>query len=251
LPKTRQTLLFSATLTKSIETLKEKIPGLVIADANPHDATLDNLTQEYIFVPKTIQFCYLNYLLANQFEGWSCIIFAPTITVCQLITNLLEFLEYPVAGLHAMQSQRVRQASLGKFRAGRVSILVATDVACRGLDLPKVAVVINMNLPSDTDTYVHRAGRTARAGRPGLVLSLMTERDVPNVHAIEERIGKKLELRPTDEAQALKLMSRTTKARQKAELLLSEIGFQEQVAERHRQASKVKPKKRIPRPQRR
>mmetsp|Transcript_30393 Transcript_30393/g.87044 ORF Transcript_30393/g.87044 Transcript_30393/m.87044 type:complete len:548 (-) Transcript_30393:238-1881(-) len=237
MPKSRQTLLFSATLTKSIEKLTARILGLVVVDANPRDETLDNLTQEYVFVPHTVQICYLHYLLASHFADSSCIVFTPTIELCQLLITMLEVLDFPVTGLHALQLQRKRQASLGKFRAGRCSILVATDVACRGLDIPKVSVVINFGLPSHADNYVHRAGRTARAGRPGLVVSLMSEKDVGKVHLIEERIGKPLELRSTSEVEALKLLSKTTKARQRAELLLSEIGFEDQVLE-HRQARK-------------
>lgn len=234
LPKKRQTLLFSATLTASIEKLTARIPDLVVKDANPRDDSLDNMTQQYVFVPRTVQICYLHYLLNAHFAESSCIVFTPTIEICQLLTTMLEILGFPVTGLHALQTQRQRQACLGKFKAGRCSILVATDVAARGLDIPKVAVVVNFGMPSHVDNYVHRAGRTARAGRPGLVVSLMTEMDVARVKPIEARIGRQLELRQTSEEEAVKLLSKTTKARQKAELLLSEIGFEEKVAE-HRE----------------
>eukprot|EP00929_Paragymnodinium_shiwhaense_P082673 TRINITY_DN4369_c0_g1_i1.p1 TRINITY_DN4369_c0_g1~~TRINITY_DN4369_c0_g1_i1.p1 ORF type:complete len:552 (-),score=174.43 TRINITY_DN4369_c0_g1_i1:339-1994(-) len=240
LPKTRQTLLFSATITSSIEKLKQKLSEaaegadtgkeLLLLDANPEDASLDNLTQQYIFVPQTVQVCYLHYLLKEHFAEDSTIVFAPTIEMCQLLTTTLEILEFSVTGLHSLQSQRERQAHLGKFKAGKCSILVATDVAGRGLDIPKVNVVINVGLPLSTDDYVHRIGRTARAGRPGLVVSVMGERDVAKVDAIEKRLGVRLELRETDEEKAIKLLSRTTKARQRAELLLSEVGFEDKVA---------------------
>lgn len=235
MPKKRQTLLFSATLTSSIDKLKAIVPGLVLADSNPADESLEALTQEYVFVPKTVQLCYLHYLLKEHFEGTSCIVFTPRIEKCQLITTMLEFLGFPVTGLHALQTQRQRQACLGKFKAGRATILVATDVACRGLDIPKVAVVLNMGLPYTTDIYVHRSGRTARAGRTGLVVNLMSEDDVGGVPAIEKRIQKALVLRPTVEKEALALLSKTSKARQRAELLLSDVGFEEH-AEEHRTA---------------
>lgn len=247
LPRTRQTLLFSATITKSIERLREKMGSngadgngskeLLLLDANPKDETLDNLTQEYIFVPKTVQTCYLHFLLKEHFPEDSCIIFASTIDQCQLMTTMLEFLSFSVTGLHSLHSQRHRQACLNKFRAGRARILVATDVAGRGLDIPKVSVVINMGLPHSTDDYVHRAGRTARAGRPGLVVSIMTQQDVSRIRPIEDRIGRQLELRPTKEEEAIKLLSRTSKACQRAELLLSEVGFEDRAAE-HRAARK-------------
>jgi len=246
-PKTRQTLLFSATITKSIERLRSKLAGgeaskeLLLLDANPKGETLSNLTQEYIFVPKTVQACYLHYLLKSHFLEESCIIFTSTIDLCQLFTTMLEFLGFSVTGLHSLHSQRHRQACLNKFRGGRARILVATDVAGRGLDIPKVQVVINIGLPLEPDDYVHRAGRTARAGRPGLVVSLMTEIDVAKVEAIEKRIGCQLELRPTSEDEAIKLLSKTTKARQRADLLLSEVGFEDK-AEEHRASRKRKGK---------
>mmetsp|Transcript_87117 Transcript_87117/g.269721 ORF Transcript_87117/g.269721 Transcript_87117/m.269721 type:complete len:580 (-) Transcript_87117:66-1805(-) len=243
LPKTRQTLLFSATITKSIEKLRSRLVAdgkeLLLLDANPRDESLDTLTQQYVFVPQTVQVCYLHYLLKEHFANDSCILFAPTIKVCQLLTTTLEILEFPVTGLHSLQSQRRRQSCLNKFRAGRCTILVATNVAGRGLDIPKVSVVINVGLPRNTDDYVHRAGRTARAGRPGLVVSLMTERDVSRVHRIEDRIGKQLELRKTDEEDAIKLLSKTTKAQQRAELLLSEVGFEERIEERLEERKKA------------
>jgi ATP-dependent RNA helicase DDX49/DBP8 len=252
-PKTRQTLLFSATITKSIERLRTNLANgaadgtgskeLLLLNSNPNEETLSNLTQQYIFVPKTVQACYVHYLLKAHFPEESCIVFTSTIDLCQLFTTMLEFLGFSVTGLHSLHSQRHRQACLNKFRAGQARILVATDVAGRGLDIPKVAVVLNVGLPLEPDDYVHRAGRTARAGRPGLVVSLMTEHDVPKVHAIERRIGCQLELRQSSEDDAVKLLSKTTKARQRAELLLSEVGFEEK-AQEHRAARQGKRKAR-------
>lgn len=241
LPKSRQTLLFSATMTKSIQRLRSQMGDdeakkLLLFDANPHEESLENLTQEYIFVPRIVQLCYLHLLLKEHFQEQTCIVFAPTIDRCQLLTTMLEFLGFSVTGLHSLHSQRHRQACLNKFRAGRARILVATDVAGRGLDIPKVAVVINMGLPRDPDDYIHRCGRTARAGRPGLALSIMTEDDVSKIKAIEARAGLQLALRPTSEDEAVKLLTRTTKAQQRAELLLSEVGFEDRLME-HRAAS--------------
>lgn len=238
LPKERQTLLFSATLTKSIERLASRISNLQVVNANPKDETLENLTQEYVFVPSTVHICYLHYLLSSHFQDQSCIVFAPTIEMCQLLTTMFNFLGFKCTGLHSLQTQRERQAGLGKFRAGQCSILFATDIASRGLDIPKVAVVINLGLPPKVENYVHRSGRTARAGRPGTVVSIVTERDVPRVGPIETSIGKKLELRETNEDEALKFLAKTTKARQEADLLLSEVGFEEKV-QAHKEGKKI------------
>mmetsp|Transcript_46650 Transcript_46650/g.107787 ORF Transcript_46650/g.107787 Transcript_46650/m.107787 type:complete len:534 (+) Transcript_46650:26-1627(+) len=247
LPKTRQTLLFSATITGSIEKLRSRLQTdgreLMLLDANPTDESLETLTQEYVFVPEIVQICYVHHLLRDHFANDSCILFAPTLMLCQLLMTTLELLGLLVTGLHSLQSQQRRRACLNNFRAGRSRILVATDVASRGLDIPKVSVVMNMGLPMTADSYVHRAGRTGRAGRPGLVISVMCERDVAKVQAIEERIGMQLKLRPTVEEDALKLMSKTTKAQQKAELLLSEAGFHDRVQER-RESDKKRLKER-------
>lgn len=243
LPESRQTLFFSATITECIEKLR-KGKDLMLVDANPKEKTLQNLTQLYVFVPKSVQVNYLHFLLKAHFSDESCIIFAQTIEECQMYTTMLDILGFAVTGLHSLQSQRQRLASLGKFRASRASILLATDVASRGLDIPMVGVVINVGLPFDPASYVHRAGRTARAGRPGKVVSLMSELDVPRVQGIEKRIGKQLQLLPTKEEEAIKLLSRTTKAYQRAELLLSEVGFTDQVAEhRGAQHASKKPRK--------
>mmetsp|Transcript_28838 Transcript_28838/g.67930 ORF Transcript_28838/g.67930 Transcript_28838/m.67930 type:complete len:505 (+) Transcript_28838:43-1557(+) len=242
LPESRQTLFFSATITECIEKLR-KGKDLMLVDANPKEETLQNLTQLYVFVPKSVQVNYLHFLLKSHFPDESCIIFAQTIEECQMYTTMLDILGFAVTGLHSLQSQRQRLASLGKFRASRASILLATDVASRGLDIPMVGVVINVGLPFDPASYVHRAGRTARAGRPGKVVSLMSELDVSRVQGIEKRIGKQLQLLPTKEEEAIKLLSRTTKAYQRAELLLSEVGFTDQVAE-HRGAQQASKKSR-------
>merc|ERR1712232_557124 len=136
--------------------------GKVLLLLDAKDESVKEMKQEYVFVPKTIQNCFLHYLLRSHFNELSCMVFTPTINICQLLTTMLEVLGFPATGLHSLQSQRRRQISLNKFRSGRCNILVATDVASRGLDIPKVAVVINVGLPLSTDDYLHRAGRTAR-----------------------------------------------------------------------------------------
>ncbi|CAK0822413.1 unnamed protein product, partial [Prorocentrum cordatum] len=166
-PRKRQTLLFSATMTKSIEQLRQRLASggpageLLLLDANPNDETLDTLTQQYIFVPDSVQICYLHYLLKEHFPEASCIVFAPTLELCQMLTTMLDLLHFSVVGLHSLQSMRHRQASLARFRAGRSRILVATDVASRGLDIPK-ALGTGRSLPASTGP-----GRAAPRPRDG------------------------------------------------------------------------------------
>ena len=94
--------------------------------------------------------------------------------------------------LHAMIKQKERLASLSRFKSNQVKILIATDVAARGLDIPIVALVINHNIPNIPKEYIHRVGRTARAGRGGMAISLVTPNDIKLLHAIEEIVGTKL-----------------------------------------------------------
>lgn len=94
--------------------------------------------------------------------------------------------------LHAMMKQRERLAALTRFKSNQTKILIATDVASRGLDIPIVALVINHNIPNVPKEYIHRVGRTARAGRGGMAVSLVTPHDIKLLHAIEDAIGTKL-----------------------------------------------------------
>ncbi|TKA77681.1 ATP-dependent rRNA helicase RRP3, partial [Cryomyces minteri] len=113
-------------------------------------------------------------------------------------------------------SQSARLGALGKFRAGSRDILVATDVAARGLDIPSVDVVLNFDLPPDSKTYVHRVGRTARAGKSGLAISLVTQYDVEIYQRIEAALGKKLAEYEVVKDEAMVLSERVAEAQRVA-----------------------------------
>jgi ATP-dependent RNA helicase DDX49/DBP8 len=130
-------------------------------------------------------------------------------------------------------SQNNRLASLGKFRAGKVKYLVATDVASRGLDIAPVKTVINFNTPKAVNDYIHRVGRTARAGRGGKAITFVSERDVALLQAIEKKIGIKMpavEL-PAEE-EVLRAMGKVNSARRAANLHLTESEFGERKKKR-------------------
>ena len=132
--------------------------------------------------------------------------------------------------LHSLLSQNRRLAALGKFKSQQVRVLVATDVASRGLDIPSVDLVLNSELPRNAVSYVHRVGRTARAGRRGRAISLVSETDVALVHAAEKITGRSLEkcTEVTDEA-AIRMLGPVTKAARLAKMKLMDIGFDELV----------------------
>lgn len=106
---------------------------------------------------------------------------------------MLRSLEHRVTALHSGLTHQDRVNNLARFRARAARILVATDVASRGLDIPDVGLVINYDLPRNPDDYIHRVGRTARAGRKGTAISLVGQRDVELVQAIEARVGRDME----------------------------------------------------------
>ncbi|KAF2091284.1 ATP-dependent rRNA helicase RRP3 [Saccharata proteae CBS 121410] len=194
LPKEgRRTMLFSATMSSKVESLQRASlsnPLRVSISSSSHQ-TVSTLLQSYLFVPHKHKDLYLIHLL-NDMLGQPTIIFTRTVNETQRIAILLRTLGFGAIPLHGQLSQSSRLGALSKFRAKSRDILVATDVAARGLDIPSVSYVINFDLPPDSKTYVHRVGRTARAGKSGKALSLVTQYDVEIWLRIENALGKKL-----------------------------------------------------------
>ncbi|KAI4237382.1 MAG: hypothetical protein LQ349_001886 [Xanthoria aureola] len=195
LPRERRTYLFSATMTSKVESLQRASlsnPLRVSISANKYQ-TVATLIQNYLLLPFKDKDLYLVYLL-NRFAGQSIIVFTRTVNDAQRLALLVRSLDFKAIPLHGQLSQTARLGALGKFRAGEsVRILIATDVASRGLDIPSVDVIINFDLPQDSATYIHRVGRTARAGRSGHALSLVTQYDFEIYQRIEHALGKKLD----------------------------------------------------------
>ncbi|KAF1996505.1 ATP-dependent RNA helicase-like protein dbp8 [Amniculicola lignicola CBS 123094] len=195
----RQTLLFTATVTPEVLALKDQPrpgrPPIFICEVDTETLAIPpKLQQRYIQAPVTHKECYLHVLLETPVNiKKSVIIFCNRTNTSTLLEYMLRLLGHRVTALHSGLRQADRVANLARFRAGAARILVATDVAARGLDIPEVALVINYDIPRDPDDYIHRVGRTARAGRVGTSVTLMGQRDVDLILAIEERVGKPLE----------------------------------------------------------
>jgi len=189
----RRTYLFSATMTSKVESLQRASlsnPLRVAVSAGKYH-TVATLLQSYAFLPHKHKDLYLVYLL-NEHAGHSAIVFTRTVNETQRLAILLRALGFAAIPLHGQLSQSARLGALGKFRARNREILVATDVASRGLDIPSVDIVLNFDLPPDSKTYIHRVGRTARAGKAGHAISLVTQYDVEVWMRIEAALGKKL-----------------------------------------------------------
>ena len=223
----RQTAVFTATVTEEVRTLKdsetERQSGkegrklfvaevdapLITGNGKTNEVDADEaddksektliralppaLLQTYLLTPVTHRESYLHVLLSTSANvSKSTIIFVNRTTTAQLLEHTLRLLSHRVTSLHSLLPQRERSANLGKFRARAARILVATDVASRGLDIPDVALVINFDVPRDPDDYVHRVGRTARAGKKGTSVTFVGQRDVELVHGIEGRTGSEM-----------------------------------------------------------
>lgn len=197
----RQTLLFTATVSPEVRALKDrpqtkgKLPVFICEiDAANKLALPAGLHQTHLSLPVTHREHYLHMLLLTEGnKDKSVIIFCNRTVTADYLTHLLRLLEHRVTALHSKLPQRQRTDNLARFRASAARILVATDVAARGLDIPEVGLVINYDVPRDPDDYIHRVGRTARAGRKGEAVTLIGQRDVGLVKAIEDRVGREMD----------------------------------------------------------
>ncbi|KJR85671.1 ATP-dependent RNA helicase DDX49/DBP8 [Sporothrix schenckii 1099-18] len=200
-PTKRQTLLFTATVTPEVRALKtmprsaDRLPVFVCEVETHAPAIPATLTQCHLTVPVTHREHYLHAFLSTAHNAAlpAVIVFVNRTSTAAYLHHLLRLLGHRVTALHATLPQRQRTDNLGRFRAAAARILVATDVAARGLDIPEVALVVNYDVPRLPDDYIHRVGRTARAGRRGEAVTFVGQRDVDLVLAIEARVGRPLE----------------------------------------------------------
>ena len=139
----------------------------------------------------------------------------------------LKHLGFSCASLHSMMKQKERLAALSRFKSHNVRILMSTDVGSRGLDIPKVDLVVNHNVPTVSKDYIHRVGRTARASKSGLAITLVTQFDVRLVHAIEDLIGIKLEAYTVDESSVQSSLNEVELATRQAGVRLDEEDWDE------------------------
>ena len=193
-------------------------------------ATVAELDQRYVLVPPIMKDSMLVYILREHAENKSVIIFTSTCRNCQVLAYTLRKVELPCVALHSLMSQNDRLSTLTRFKSGVVKILVSTDVASRGLDIPTVDLVLNSNVPANPTDYIHRVGRTARAGRGGLAITFITQYDIERIQAVEERINTKLEEFATNESEAVKLLKTVSIVRREVELRLSDSNFGERRA---------------------
>eukprot|EP00111_Clytia_hemisphaerica_P015483 TCONS_00045719-protein len=223
IPKERHTYLFSATMTKKVAKLQRaSLQNPVKVEVSTKFQTVEKLLQSYIFIPQKYKDCYLVSIM-NELAGNSFMIFCGTCNNVQRVCLLLRHLGFQAIPLHGQMSQSKRLGALNKYKSKSRDILIATDVASRGLDIPHVDIVINFDIPTHSKDYIHRVGRTARAGRSGRSITFVTQYDVELYQRIEQLIGKKLPQHPIVEEEVMLLVQRVNEAQRHARMEMKEL----------------------------
>jgi ATP-dependent RNA helicase RhlE len=191
LPRERQTMMFSATMPSSIEMIaRDHMRDPQRIDIIPAGAAAEGITHRVYLVKPEDKRAALVALLHQELG--STLVFARRKVDAEWLYHILERQGHPVARIHADQSQGKRTSALQTFREGQHRILVATDIAGRGIDVPGIEHVINFDIPESVEDYVHRGGRTARHHAKGVVSTIATWQDIPMVKKIEEILGEKV-----------------------------------------------------------
>ncbi|PKL72647.1 hypothetical protein CVV26_00025 [Candidatus Kuenenbacteria bacterium HGW-Kuenenbacteria-1] len=210
IPKTRQTLLFSATMPLQILKLASNYMNLPIhIEIAPQGTTVEHVDQEIYVIKKEDKYIQLEKIL-NQYNG-SILVFARTKHGAKALTKNLELSGYKVAEIHSNLSFNQRREAMAGFKNKRYRILIATDIASRGIDVSGIELVVNYDLPDNSEDYVHRIGRTARAGNIGKAISFATPNQGKDILNIERLINKKLNLTKFVELEQIKM--RPTRSR--------------------------------------
>ncbi len=191
IPRDRQTMLFSATIPQEIVRIASSYMKLPInVEVAPSGTMAEGITQELFIVKKDHKKQLLEKIL-YQYKG-SVLLFSRTKIGATKITRLIRSMGHGVAEIHSDRSLNQRREALDGFKLGKYRILVATDIAARGIDVKGIELVINYDLPEDAENYVHRIGRTARAGHEGRAISFATPEQGEDVRSIEKLIKSQL-----------------------------------------------------------
>jgi len=193
-PRKKQTLLFSATIPEKIDELaKTLLKNAVKVDINPEETTAKNIGQLLYYLSKKNKTDLCLHLLRNTINGKIIIFRRTKFGVDKLEQTLLKN-GYTVASIHGDKSQGVRNKAIEDFKSKKASILIATDVAARGIDITNVDAIINFDIPNVPETYVHRIGRTGRAGKSGIAFSFCSPDENNYIKDIETLIEKPIKV---------------------------------------------------------
>ena len=203
-PAERQTLLFSATMPRPIQKIAEKfMKNPEIVKIQSKEMTVENIEQFYVKSHEREKFDILSRVI-NVHQPELAIIFGRTKRRVDELAHALSIRGYIAEGIHGDLSQSKRMSVLKQFKDNKIDILVATDVAARGLDITGVTHVYNYDIPQDPESYVHRIGRTGRAGKSGVAVTFVTPREMGYLRIVEETTKKRMSpLRPPSSDEAL------------------------------------------------
>ena len=198
LPAKRQTLLFSATMPREIEALaKSMLRDPVTVKVDPVTSTVAAIEQSVYLVDKKNKKLLLTKLLREKGVG-SALVFTRTKHAANNVVKELGAAGITALAIHGNKSQGARQIALNSFKDGSIKVLVATDIAARGIDIPELSHVFNYELPNEPETYIHRIGRTGRAGLGGIAISFCNYDELPYLKDIEKLIGRTIERKESD-----------------------------------------------------
>lgn len=190
IPTTRRTLLFTATMPGTIKQLVQNYMSKHIVEIEVDMATVGHqgIEHSYLVVEPIEKLEVLLHFL-NSKEGERGIIFCKTKAAVNKLAKNLAINKFSSGAIHGSFSQGIRDRIMGQFREGYIDILIATDLAARGIDVKEISYVVNYHLPDTSDTYVHRSGRTARAGAKGLSLTILQKEEVEDITVFEQELG--------------------------------------------------------------
>lgn len=231
-PAERQTLLFSATMPDPIRRIAEKFmqnPELVKVKAK--EMTVPNITQYYLETQERKKFDILTRLLDIQSPELA-IVFGRTKRRVDELSEALTLRGYTAEGIHGDLTQAKRMSTLRKFKEGAIEVLVATDVAARGLDISGVTHVYNFDVPQDPESYVHRIGRTGRAGKTGMAMTFVTPRELDIVKNIERTTKRKMDrMKPPTLDEAIESQQQMTVEKIRSIIESDNLSFYKRTAE--------------------
>ncbi|MCI2227870.1 DEAD/DEAH box helicase [Polaribacter sp. MSW13] len=193
-PKKKQTLLFSATIPEKIDELSKKIlKNPIKVEINPEETTAKNIGQLLYYLPKKNKTDLCLHLLRNTING-KIIIFRRTKFGVDKLEESLNKNGYKVTSIHGDKTQAIRNKAIEDFKNKKANILIATDVAARGIDITNVDAIINFDIPNIPETYIHRIGRTGRAGKSGIAFSFCSPDENGYIKTIETLIEKPIKV---------------------------------------------------------
>ena len=245
LPSNRRTMLFSATLSTKMNRLQKAcLNDPIMLAVDRKNQTADRLTQKFIFAPFAQMLPYLHVYL-TQDAGNHVLIFCASQHVVHRLTLTLRILGHRALPLMGRMSQENRNLALQKFKDGKVRVLVCTDLAQRGLDIPHTDTVINYGLPLSVKEYIHRVGRTARGGSSGKAINLISQYDVAQLALIEGTTEVKMDEHPVSATDVEAVLQRVEDAELEAKREMQEQQQDEDLTQQHHRAAAPKEARRV------